>query len=130
MGLFNIFRRNSDHLNGKRKGENKKRKMSLLAKTGLSILAILVIYVFGVFIVIQNRIVKVSTVERTPATVGSYLIVDTGQLSFWNSTGPQQLTSAQGRSPEQVQPISALAEGWARCSVETMTKNLFLKPTK
>jgi len=66
-----------------------KRIMGISGKIGLLMLLILVIGVIAILIVSPNRDVTMSIVERAPATVGSYPIIDTGQNTFWNSNGEE-----------------------------------------
>ena len=75
-----------------------KRIMGILGKIGLLILLILVIGVIAILVVYQNRVVTMSAVERAPATVGSYPIVDTGQNTFWNSNGEEIAAPVEGEA--------------------------------
>jgi hypothetical protein len=75
-----------------------KRIMGILGKIGLLIPLILVIGVIAILLVYQSRVVTMSAVERAPATVGSYLIVDTGQNTFWNSNGEEIAAPVEGEA--------------------------------
>ena len=73
-----------------------KRKMPIAVKMSLLILLILVIGVITILVVNQNRVVTITAVERAPATVGSYPIIDTSQNTFWNSNGEELDAPVQG----------------------------------
>jgi len=75
-----------------------KRITGILRNTGLLTLLILVIGVIAVLVVYQSRVVTMPAVERAPATVGSYPIVDTGQNTFWNSNGEEIAAPVEGDS--------------------------------
>ena len=62
----------------------------------LSLALLLVAVVIAVGLVYDSRTVKVPAVERAPATAGSYAIVGTGQLTFWNSAGREISAPARG----------------------------------
>ena len=73
-----------------------KRVMDFLGKKGLLMLSILVIGVIAVLVVYRNRVVTITAVERAPATVGSYPIVDTSQNTFWNNNGEEIAAPVEG----------------------------------
>ena len=97
-----------------------KRIMGILGKIGLLILLILVIGVIAILVVYQSRVVTMSAVERAPATVGSYPIVDTGQNTFWNSNGEEIAAPVEGEAfygqdaqYSSVQPSYTNKQRWA-----------------
>jgi hypothetical protein len=62
----------------------------------LSLALLLVAGVVVVVLVYESRTVDVPAVQRAPATAGSYAIVGTGQLTFWNSAGKEISAPAKG----------------------------------
>jgi len=69
-------------------------KIVLWVLLGLALL--LVAGVVAVVLVYESRTVDVPAVQRAPATAGSYAIVGTGQLTFWNSAGKEISAPAKG----------------------------------
>ncbi|MEI6451551.1 MAG: DUF1566 domain-containing protein [Actinomycetes bacterium] len=69
-------------------------KIVLWVLLGLALL--LVAVASAVVLVYESRTVKVPAVERALATAGSYAIVGTGQLTFWNSAGEEISAPAKG----------------------------------
>ena len=72
------------------------RSVKILLWALLSLALLLVVGVVAVVLVYESRTVKVPAVERAPATAGSYAIVGTGQLTFWNSAGTEISAPAKG----------------------------------
>jgi len=69
-------------------------KIVLWVLLGLALL--LVAVASAVVLVYESRTVDVPAVQRAPATAGSYAIVGTGQLTFWNSAGKEISAPAKG----------------------------------
>jgi len=64
-----------------------KRMMAIAGKIGLGLFLVAVLGVLALWAVYQSRVVMMPALERASAMVGSYPIVDTGQLTFWDSAG-------------------------------------------
>jgi len=73
-----------------------KRMMAIAGKIGLGLFLMAVLGVLALWAVYQSRVVKMPAVERAQAKVGSYPIVDTGQNTFWNSTGEEIAAPVEG----------------------------------
>jgi hypothetical protein len=73
-----------------------KRMMAIAGKVGFGLFLVAVLGVFTLWAVYQSRVVTMPAVERAPATVGSYPIVDTGQNTFWNSNGEKIANPVEG----------------------------------
>jgi hypothetical protein len=65
------------------------RAVKIILWVLLSLVLLLVAAVIALVIVYETRTVDVPAVQRAPATAGSYAIVGTGQLTFWNSAGTE-----------------------------------------
>ncbi len=72
------------------------RSVRILLWVLLSLALLLVVGVVAVVLVYESRTVKAPVVERAPATAGSYPIVGTGQLTFWNGAGEEISAPAEG----------------------------------
>jgi hypothetical protein len=75
-----------------------KRMMAIAGKIGLGLFLVAVLGVLTLWVVYQSRVVTMPAVERAPATVGSYPIVDTGQNTFWNSNGEEIAAPFEGEA--------------------------------
>jgi hypothetical protein len=72
------------------------RAVKIILWVLLSLVLLLVAAVIALVIVYETRTVDVPAVQRAPATAGSYAIVGTGQLTFWNSAGTEISAPAKG----------------------------------
>jgi hypothetical protein len=73
-----------------------KRIMAIAGKIGLGLFLVAVLGVLALWAIYQSRVVTMPAIERAPATVGSYPIVDTGQNTFWNSNGEEIAAPVEG----------------------------------
>jgi hypothetical protein len=73
-----------------------KRMMVISGKIGLGLCLVALLGVLALWAVYQSRVVTMPTIERAPATVGSYPVVDTAQNAFWNSNGKEIAAPVEG----------------------------------